>query len=186
MLSSRKSYGPSPAGIPATTRNTTPAGAPPSIKGLKILIVEDDAAARAMLTMTLETLGAIITPASSVERALELFKEAQARDESFDVMISDIGMHGQDGIQLIQRVRASGNQIPAAALTAHESDDDVAEIMKAGYSLYLPKPIEMAYLVAAVADLAEMRDRDPDSKREVDSEYRRFDIKGRLREYMDL
>lgn len=50
----------------------------------------------------------------------------------------------------------------------------------------LPKPIEMAYLVAAVADLTEMRDRDPDSKREVDSEYRRFDIKGRLKEYMDL
>lgn len=58
--------------------------------------------------------------------------------------------------------------------------------MKAGYSMYLPKPIEMAYLVAAVADLAEMRDRDPDSNREVDSEYRRFDIEGLLREYMDM
>lgn len=181
MLHTRKAYGPSPANIPATMHNTVPAGTPPSIKGLKILVVEDDAAARAMLVMTLETLGAVITSASSVERALEIFK-----DKEFDVMLSDIGMHGKDGIELIQHIRARGNQIPAAALTAHESDDDVAEIMKAGYSMYLPKPIEMAYLVAAVADLAEMRDRDPDSKREVDSEYRRFDIKGQLKEYMDL
>lgn len=52
--------------------------------------------------------------------------------------------------------------------------------------MYLPKPIEMPYLMAAVADLAEMRDRDADSKREVDSEYRCFDIKGQLKEYLDL
>ena len=183
MSHTRKAYGPSPANIPATMHNTVPAGTPPSIKGLKILVVEDDAAARAMLVRTLETLGAIITPASSVERALEIVKD---KENEFDVMLSDIGMHGKDGIELIQHIRARGNQIPAAALTAHESDVDVAEIMKAGYSMYLPKPIEMAYLVAAVADLAAMRDRDPDSKREVDAEYRRFDIKGQLKEYLDL
>ncbi|MDF2440587.1 MAG: hypothetical protein JWN98_1571 [Abditibacteriota bacterium] len=181
MLHTRKAYGPSPAHIPATMRNTVPAGMPPSIKGLKILVVEDDAAARAMLVMTLETLEAVVTPASSVERALELLKEHE-----FDVMLSDIGMHGKDGIELIQHIRGRGNKMPAAALTAHESDEDVSAIMKAGYSMYLPKHIEMAYLVAAVADLAEMRGRDPDSKREVDSEYRRFDIKGRLKEYMDM
>jgi CheY-like chemotaxis protein len=180
----RKPYGPSPAEVPATMRNTAPSGPPPSIKGLKVLVVEDDAAARNMIVSTLETFGALVTPAFSVERALDIVfhpEKLKMEKREFDVLISDIGMHGSDGIDLIHKLRAKGLKMPAAALTAYDREEDLTQILDAGFQLCLNKPIEMAYLVSAVADLVQL-----ETRGEVDSEYRRVQVGHRLREYQDL
>lgn len=165
-------------------RNTTPAGAPPSIKALKILVVEDDAAARDMIVSTLQIFGAEVTPASSVERALDIVfhpEKFKMEKQEYDVLLTDIGMAGGDGIELLHKLRSRGQRMPAAALTAYDREEDLQNIMDAGFELYLSKPIEMAYLVAAVADLAALKTRG-----EVDTEYRRVEVGTRFREYLDL
>jgi CheY-like chemotaxis protein len=180
----RKPYAPSVVEVPPTMHNTSPAGLPPSLKGLKVLVVEDDAAARSMIASTLETFGAQVTVASSVERALDIVfhpEKLKMEKQEFDVLLSDIGMIGGDGIELIHKLRSHGQKMPAGALTAYDQEEDVEQIRAAGFDLYLSKPIEMAYLVSAVADLAALPTRG-----EVDTAYRRVEVGNRFREYHDL
>jgi CheY-like chemotaxis protein len=73
-----------------------------------------------------------------------------------DVLVSDIGMPGQDGYEFIRRVRTMGPHggVPAAALTAFARSEDRTRVLVAGYQVHVPKPVQPAELVATVASLA--------------------------------
>jgi CheY-like chemotaxis protein len=112
-----------------------------------------DAACR-MVCAVLEQSGAEVRTSSSTREALEVLEHWKP-----DVLLSDIGMPGEDGYALIRQVRAfetqRGMHIPAAALTAYARDEDRQRILAAGFEMYVAKPVGPAELVAAVAGLAE-------------------------------
>ncbi len=82
---------------------------------------------------------------------------AALAQERPDLLLSDIGLPGEDGYSLIRKVRAMGpglRDLPAMALTAYASADDRARALEAGFHLHVPKPIEPARLASLVGDLA--------------------------------
>jgi PAS domain S-box-containing protein len=123
------------------------------LRGLKILIVDDEEDARELLVAVLEKCGAVVASAGGAAEALE-----KIRSEKPDVLVSDIGMPVEDGYSLIRKVRAlgyeSGANIPAAALTAYARAEDRRKALDAGYMMHVPKPVEPAELVSVVANLA--------------------------------
>lgn len=120
---------------------------------VKVLAVDDDPDSLALLRRVLEGRGARVITASSAAEALELLQA-----ERPDVLLSDIGMPGMDGYELIRRVRSldpeAGGRVPAAALTAFARPEDRTRAMLAGYQMHATKPIRPAELMALVASLA--------------------------------
>lgn len=125
----------------------------PALDGLRVLVVDDEADARELLRAILERCGAEVTVVATVEAALEALDRSAP-----DVLVSDIGMTGQNGYDLIRKVRAlapdGGGRIPALALTAYAKLEDRERALSAGYQQHLAKPIEPAELAATVATLA--------------------------------
>jgi CheY-like chemotaxis protein len=82
------------------------------------------------------------------------------------VLISDIGMPGEDGYDLIRRLRSlapeRGGKIPAIALTAYARVEDRLQALRSGYQMHVPKPVELAELVAVAASLVNRRNWNPD------------------------
>jgi PAS domain S-box-containing protein len=147
-----------PAGFGEETRAHPSAGgtascALPSLSGLRILVVDDEADARDMVSTILGQAGAEVATASSVAQAIDLIDRWQP-----DVLISDIGMPGGDGYELIRKVRARsaerGGQIPAVALTAFARTQDRLKVLSSGFQMHVPKPIEPIELVTVVASIA--------------------------------
>jgi PAS domain S-box-containing protein len=134
--------------VPAADRR----GAPPELSGVRALVVDDEPVARELLRTVLETAGALVTVAASAAEAAGVLER-----ERPEVLISDIGMPGEDGYALIRKVRAlppeQGGVIPAVAVTAHARTEDRTRALLAGFHLHVPKPVEAAELVAAVASL---------------------------------
>jgi PAS domain S-box-containing protein len=124
-----------------------------SLNGLQVLVVDDEAEVRALVTMVLEQHGSKVTVAASVDEALAALEHLQP-----DVLLCDIGMPGKDGYALIRKVREleskQGRQIPAAALTAYVRAEDRTRALLAGFQIHLPKPVEPSKLVMTVANLA--------------------------------
>jgi CheY-like chemotaxis protein len=124
-----------------------------ALKGMRVLVVDDEQDARDLLTMTLTQSGAEVRTSTTVREALEALDQW-----SPDVLVSDIGMPKEDGYALIRKVRKLKPErcgtIPALALTGYASDEDAARAREAGYHLHLPKPVSPNELVAAVANLA--------------------------------
>ncbi|HXM36546.1 MAG TPA: PAS domain S-box protein, partial [Pyrinomonadaceae bacterium] len=122
------------------------------LDGLRVLVVEDDADARSLITTMLERSGAQATLASSAAEALQAIEGATP-----DVVVSDIGMPDEDGYELIRRVRAlppeRGGLTPAIALTGYATAKDRERAMAAGYQAHIAKPIEQAELLTAIANL---------------------------------
>jgi len=125
---------------------------PISLGGITVLVVDDEADAREPLRRVLEAHGAEVLTVRSADEALDALQRQRP-----DVLVSDIGMPGKDGYELIRIVRAlphvRGGGIPAIALTAFGRDEDRARSLAAGFMRHLAKPVEPADLVAAVADL---------------------------------
>ena len=125
----------------------------PSLAGLRVLVVDDDAATREVAQAILEPLGADVRLAASAAEALALL----VRDRP-DALVADIEMPGQDGYALIHSVRAlpahQGGGTPAAALTAFARPEDRWRALDAGFQLHLAKPVEPYGLAIAVAHLA--------------------------------
>jgi hypothetical protein len=123
------------------------------LTGVKVLVVEDDADARDLLVLILQTYGAESLAVDSAIRALEELDHWKP-----DVLVSDIGLPEHDGYELIRRIRRlpaeHGGRTPAAALTAFTSSEDRLRALASGYQLHIAKPFEPAMLVAAVASLA--------------------------------
>lgn len=123
------------------------------LQGLHILAVDDDEDARRLVKAILESCGARVTTAANATEALTSLQSSRP-----DVLISDLGMPDEDGYSLIRKVRAlapaQGGQTPAAALTAYARVEDRLQVLRSGFQIHLPKPIEPAELVAVVANLA--------------------------------
>jgi signal transduction histidine kinase/CheY-like chemotaxis protein len=126
---------------------------PPSLEGLRVLVVDDEPDTRRLLRTVLERCGSEVTTASSAAEALAAFIESKP-----DVLISDIGMPEEDGYELIGKLRASeavasNGRIPAIALTAYARVEDRVRALNAGFQVHVPKPIEPVELLAVVASL---------------------------------
>ena len=124
------------------------------LTGLSVLVVDDEADARQLLHRILSGCGATVKTAPSSAIALECLRSNQLH-----VLVSDIGMPGEDGYALIERVRQLGTEpfakIPAIALTAFARSEDRESAVSSGFDLHLAKPVDPLELVAAVADLAQ-------------------------------
>ncbi|MFL6332538.1 MAG: ATP-binding protein [Pyrinomonadaceae bacterium] len=127
--------------------------APPTLEGVKVLVVDDEEDARRLLTEMLSRRGAEVLTAASADAALELLQVWRP-----DVLLADIGMPDGDGYELIQRVRGlpegRGGRTPAAALTAYAGPSDRERALTSGFQLHVAKPVEPAELTAAIASLA--------------------------------
>ncbi len=136
-----------------TAGSTAPHQAGASLAGLRVLIVDDDPDARELVTIILEQRSARVTAVASAEQALEASRVALPH-----VLLSDIGMPGEDGFSLIRRFRqlaeARGVFVPAAALTAFVREEEKQRALAAGYQMHISKPIEPERLAEAVAQLA--------------------------------
>ncbi len=149
--------------LPILTATMTPTAnsaiAPHShsqLEGLHILVVEDEADTRALLTILLEEQGGMVTAVDSAAAAIAtLTHPTKAKP---DVLISDIGMPKEDGYHLIRNVRSlhptQGGQIPAIALTAYARASERDRAIAAGFHVHVAKPVVPEALVAIVADLA--------------------------------
>lgn len=126
----------------------------PQLEGVRVLVVDDDADTRDLLQVILEGCKVLVKTADSVATALEALSE-----ETFDVLVSDIGIPGEDGYALIAKVRALGKEkrggIPAVALTAYAREEDRIRTLSSGFQIHLSKPINSNELIAVVANLAE-------------------------------
>ena len=129
---------------------------PPTLDGLRVLIVDDEADAREFVTMILERRAADVTAVASAKEAVEMLERWKP-----DVLIADIGMPDEDGYALIGKVRSlpadEGGQTPAMALTAYARTEDRRRILMSGYQMHLAKPVEPIELMVAVASLAGRR-----------------------------
>jgi PAS domain S-box-containing protein len=127
----------------------------PRLDGLRILIVDDDADIRDLLTYTLEVCGAEVMAAASADEAIAALT---ASSTPMDILISDIGMPDEDGYALLRRVRALEPEhkggIPAIALTAYARTQDRRAALLAGFQSHVAKPVEPAELIAVIANLA--------------------------------
>jgi signal transduction histidine kinase/ActR/RegA family two-component response regulator len=127
--------------------------APPSLSGVRVLVVEDEADARELVAAVLQRCGADVTAVPSAREALE-----RVRRERPDVLVSDVAMPGEDGISLMRRVRQllpeEGGLTPAVALTALARDEDRGRALAAGFQIHVSKPVQPDELAAVVASLA--------------------------------
>ena len=124
-----------------------------SLEGVRVLVVDDEADARSLLTLVLEECGAQVHAAASVRQALMAIPQFYPQ-----VLISDIAMPEEDGYTLIRQVRrmelSEGGYLPAAAVTAYARAEDRTRALKAGYDIHLPKPVDTGELIAVVERLA--------------------------------
>jgi len=128
----------------------------PSLRGVSVLVVDDDPQALEFVRSALEQSGAIVVTAGSAREA-----EARFSREPTDVVLSDLMMPGEDGWQLIRAIRkldeARGCRTPAAALTALARAEDRRRALNAGYQMHVAKPIDPGELISTVEHLAHAR-----------------------------
>jgi CheY-like chemotaxis protein len=138
-----------PAGM-EEARDSVP---PVSLRGLRVLVVEDDTDSRELIGLILRTGGAEVSSAASGHEALQILEQ-----ERPTVVISDIGMPDMDGYSFIKRLRSlpqsAGGATPAIALTAYTRELDRQQATRAGFQRHLPKPVTSLVLLRAVAELA--------------------------------
>src|SRR5580765_580848 len=122
----------------------------------RILVVDDDADARDLLAQILGQAGADVTVAASADEALDVLRRWRP-----DVLVSDIGMPGDDGYVLMRKVRAlgfeEGGQVRALALTAYARSEDRVLALEAGFHTHIAKPVDPLELTALIAGLAPER-----------------------------
>jgi CheY-like chemotaxis protein/two-component sensor histidine kinase len=131
---------------PAPTAIEVPRGAPPSshdeLEGSRVLIVDDELDAREMLGMALTAWGIDVRTADSASAAMR-----EVSEEMPDVVISDIGMPGEDGYAFVRKLRdlcrERGEHVTAVALTAYARREDAARAIAAGFDFHVAKPIEL-------------------------------------------
>ena len=122
------------------------------LRGLRVLIVDDEADARELLEVILLQFGAEIKVATSARHALEVLVDWKP-----DAIVSDVGMPNEDGYSLIHQIRTldpeRGGLTPAIALTGYGRQEDRLQLLAAGYQIHLSKPVELMQLVDSIASL---------------------------------
>lgn len=125
-----------------------------TLEGIRVLVVDDDLDSLSLLQELLQRSGAEVKTSASAGDALKNLREWKP-----SVIISDIGMPGEDGYAFIKKVRTleagNGRQIPALALTAYARSEDRLKAFSSGYQMHLPKPVEPMELIVVVASLAD-------------------------------
>ncbi|HEX8153338.1 MAG TPA: ATP-binding protein, partial [Thermoanaerobaculia bacterium] len=116
-----------------------------TLAGTRVLVVDDDGGARTLMTTTLRSAGAEVRECSSAGEAFEAVAEWRPA-----VLVSDLAMPDEDGYSLIRRLRASGHDVPAVAITAYVRSEDEARVRAAGFHRHVAKPFDPQELVAAV------------------------------------
>jgi PAS domain S-box-containing protein len=138
---------------PTVSYNSLALDCPPSLDGLRVLIVDDEQDTRDLLRAVLEKCGCEVITTAAAAEALDIVETVRP-----DVLISDLGMPGEDGYALIAKVRAlpaeRGGQTPSAALTAYARVEDRLRVLSSGFQIHLPKPVEPMELIIVVANLA--------------------------------
>jgi len=136
-----------PAQFPEAETPHVPIGG--ALEGVKVLLVEDEADTREMIAYGLQQFGASVAQASSAAEALHEFAMAAP-----DILVSDIGMTGMDGYQLLESIQSQTPQPPpAVALTAYATLADKERALRSGFQAHLSKPIALSELVSVVAGL---------------------------------
>jgi signal transduction histidine kinase/ActR/RegA family two-component response regulator len=129
--------------------------APPTLEGLQILVVDDEADALELLSTILQEYGADVIAATSVREAMTIIETSS--DRRFDMLVSDIGMPEEDGYFLIRKLRQleaqQGGWLPAIALTAYARSDDRRQALLAGFQMHLTKPVDAIELATVVSSL---------------------------------
>jgi CheY-like chemotaxis protein/two-component sensor histidine kinase len=145
-----------PALVGAAATRSLPAEAtaePITLKGVSILIVDDETDAREMLTAMLQDYGALVQAVESASAAMTVLS---GDDFTPDVLISDVGMPGTDGFALVREIRnlpSDRRKLPAIAVTAYANPEDRVRALVAGYQTHIPKPVDANILAAAIAKL---------------------------------
>jgi len=149
--------------IPAHVTGEAPGPATPRdilsstrLSSVRVLIVDDDEGAREVISETLRRCGATVIAADSAAVARRAMEK-----ETPDVLLCDIAMPVEDGVQFIREIRAGskdlGTDVPAAALTAYAGSDERKRALAAGFDAHLTKPVDLERLVETVARLALFR-----------------------------
>ena len=124
----------------------------PSLQGVSVLVVDDEADTREAMAIGLGRCGARVTTASSASEAMGALGRERPQ-----VLVADIGMAGEDGYALLKKVRAlpseRGGATPAIALTGYASQQDRMDALQGGFQMHVSKPVTPAELAAAVASL---------------------------------
>lgn len=127
----------------------------PSLAGVRVLVVEDEADSRDLLVETLVRCGAEAIAAGSCEEALAVLREMAAANTLPDVILSDLAMPREDGFALIRKLHMlpleAGGRIPAVAVTGYANADDRQRALAAGFQGHLAKPIDPVVVASAVA-----------------------------------
>jgi CheY-like chemotaxis protein len=122
------------------------------LAGLRVLVVDDDADMRELMTCLLGGAGAEVRVATVAQEGFEVFEQWRPH-----VLVSDIGLPGEDGYALIRRIRVlpveRGGQTPAAALTAYADQHACEQTLSAGYQVHIPKPVESTPFIEVIARL---------------------------------
>lgn len=124
----------------------------PRLDGLRVLVVDDEPDASESVEQLLNSCGAETRAAGSAEQARWMLQRWIP-----DVLLSDIGMPGEDGYTFIAKLREMDDEearIPAVALTAYASRDDKVRLLSSGFQAHVPKPLDPPELIAVIASLA--------------------------------
>lgn len=127
----------------------------PFLRGVNVLVVDDNAQDLDFIRSSLEHYGAVVQTAASGPEGCERFKRHRP-----DVIVSDLRMPGEDGFQFIHRIRSAernGPVTPAAALTALVRSEDRREALRAGFQMHVAKPIDPLELASTVEHLAHVK-----------------------------
>jgi PAS domain S-box-containing protein len=128
---------------------------PMALKGVRILVVEDDNDSREVLQLFLEQAGAMVESVPSAKDAMAIFQ--RPANSLPDVMISDLAMPEEDGFSLITRVRQlppeKGGSIPAVALSAFATNESKQRAIECGFDYYSSKPFEPDLLTSDIVNL---------------------------------
>ena len=120
--------------------------------GMRILLVDDEKDTRELIAFILEQSGAVVTSVENAVQAIQAFEQ-----ESFDMLLSDIGMPRMDGYALIQRIREiaskQSTKIVAVALTAYAGEINQQQALTAGFQRHVSKPVEPQHLINVILDL---------------------------------
>lgn len=136
--------------LPSNPRNMVPIKSFPKLDCVKILVIDDDPDTRELMQATFEGCNAFVKVAGSAREGLEAFECSRP-----DIVISDIGMPGEDGYAFIRKLRAmeQDGRVPAIAVTGYAFPEEGTDAISAGYQMRVTKPIEPYNLVRIVAKL---------------------------------